>query len=131
VKAIFGLLLLISILFPVYAVLAGLQIMLHNQYEGRFRRLHSTEESLMPSGHLGLTKTELAVLDRDVVFAYTDAVGDGFRLGRGYSELWLEAIAVDGLLFVSSVLGLWACRLRRQSPNHAMERTADRPGSTT
>jgi hypothetical protein len=112
--------LVIAVLFPVWNLVDGLETMVHNQYKGRFNRLQAAEEVKFPSLHLGLTATELAALDRNTVFAYTDAVNDGYRLGYAYSTLWLESMALDGLLFISSVLGLLACRQRKQPPNHAM-----------
>jgi hypothetical protein len=133
VKIIFGVLLLISIVFPVHNVATGLEIVVHNEYEGRFTRLQSTEPTVrgpLPNGHFGLTATDLAALDREVAFAYTDAVRDAYRLGHGYSGLWQESMVLDGLLFVSSALGLWACWSRRQSPNQTMQPTAGRPDAS-
>jgi hypothetical protein len=118
-KAFFWVLVVISVLLPAYNLVAGLEVILHNQYQGRAARLETTEPPLIPSGHLGLTGAELSKLDQDVAFAYTDSVRDGYRLGREYSALWLRSLGLDGLLFVSSIVGLRLCRVRRQSPSQA------------
>ena len=125
-KAFFVILLFISILIPLCNLIGGLEVMVHNQYDRRLDHLRSTESSGLPGGHLGLTARDLATLDNQVAFAYTDAVRDGYRLGLGFSALWFESMALDGLLFVSSLVGLCACRNRRQTPNQSLEPTAGR-----
>ena len=125
-KIFFGLVLLISIVMPLYNLNSGLQIIVHNQYEERFARLTSSKPSDTPR-LFGFTAPELTALPRETAEAYENAVRDGYRLGQGYSALWMQSIALDALLFLSGILGLWSCRQRRQSPNHAMERTTDRP----
>jgi hypothetical protein len=122
-KAVFGIVLLVSIVMPIYNIRSCMQIIAHNYYEDRFARLKSSGLSDTPS-LFGLTASELAGLPRETAEAYEHAVRDGHRLGQGYSALWSQSMALNGLLFVSGILGLWSCRLRRQSPNQAMQRTA-------
>jgi hypothetical protein len=124
-KIFFGMVLLVSIVMPIYSVNSALQMTVHNQYEERFVRLKSSGRSDTPS-LFGLNASELAGLPRETAEAYEHAVRDGYRLGHGYSALWSQSMALDGLLFVSGILGLWSCRLRRQSPNQTMQRTAGR-----
>jgi hypothetical protein len=123
-RIFFGILLVVSILVPIYNVSSGLQVIAHNEYDGRFARLRLTDPSNHPSLHFGLTASELAAVSRETADAYRDAVRDGYRLGRGYSAIWRQSIALNGLLFLSGLVGLWSCRLRRQPPNQAMQRTA-------
>ena len=125
-KIFFGVVLLASILMPIYNIRSYLQVIAHNYYEDRYARLMSSGQ---PDNLFGLTAPELARLPRETAEAYEQAVRDGYRLGEGYSELWSRSMALDGLLFVSGILGLWSCRLRRQSPNQTMERTAGSFGS--
>jgi hypothetical protein len=113
-KAFFIVLLVVSILYPFYAMGADIFMLAHNQYEGRYRRLSITEHNLMPSRHLGLTSNEIAVVDKDVAFAYTDSVNDGYRLGLVYSRVQRRAVLLDALLFISGIVGLRACRAQRQ-----------------
>ena len=122
-KAVFGIVILVSIVMPIYNVSSGLQIIAHNYYEDRFTRLKSSGRPDTPS-LFGLTASELAGLPRETADAYEHAVRDGYRLGQGYSALWSQSMALAGLLFVSGILGLWTCGLRRQSPNPTMQRTA-------
>ncbi len=123
VKALFILLVFISVVVPIYNVMSAVQIIAHNQYEGRWDQLHSSHWNGYPSLHLGLTAPELAALPRETRDAYKDAVYDGYRIGRGYGVLWFVTMGLSVLLFLSSVLGLWFVRQPRQSPNQAMERT--------
>lgn len=115
---LFIFLLVISILFPLYSFFTMLNDFAHNQYQGRQERLNETTEFTESSPHLGLTNATLARLDELVRDAYKDSVYDGYRLGRGYNSLWLKSMALDGLLFVSSLAGLSVCRkLARQTWN--------------
>ncbi len=116
-KPFFWSLLVISVFVPIYTFGAGLQVMAHNQYRNRADRLKSSEQPRHPSGHVGLTGAEIAALDPDVAYAYTDSVRDGYRLGRGYEALSLELLLLDGLLFISSIVGIRACHVRSQSPD--------------
>jgi|GEM_PF-6195544 len=119
-KAFFGIVLLVAIVMPIYNVNLGLQVIVHNQYEERVARLKSTDRS-DHSSLFGLTASELAGLPRETAEAYENAVRDGDRLGRGYSALGKQSMALDGLLFLSGLVGLLCCRWRRQSPNQTME----------
>jgi hypothetical protein len=109
-KAFFVITLLVSIVFPLYQIWTSLHVMAHNQYRNRFARLQSTERPDSPSRHFGLTGAELSTIDKDTSYAYTDAVRDGYRLGRGYSTLLQDCLVSDLLFGVASVFGLWACR---------------------
>jgi hypothetical protein len=111
-KIFFIVVLVLSILFPPYMLVAGLGVMAHNQYEMRVKRLDGRTPMTGPSAHLGLTPTQLSGLDELVVSAYTDAVHDGYRLGRGFSILSLEALVLDAVLFFAAIFGLSACRAR-------------------
>jgi hypothetical protein len=128
VKAFFIVLLFISLVVPIYNITSALQIIVHNQYEGRWEQLHSTHWNGYPSRHLGLTAPELAALPQETRDAYEDAVYDGYRIGRGYGVLWFVTMGFSVLLLLSSILGLLSVRRLRQSPNQAMERTAGSHG---
>ena len=78
----------------------------HNQWRTRFERLEDTTRPALPSAHLGLTAAQLSGLDELVTSAYKDAVQDGYRLGSGYEKLSFQALAIDMLLFLASVVGL-------------------------
>ncbi len=82
----------------------------HNQWKMRSERLEYTTRPVPSSSHLGLTAAQLAGLDEQVSSAYKDAVHDGYRLGNGYEKLSFQALGVDALLFVASVIGLRRCR---------------------
>ena len=82
----------------------------HNQWKGRAELLEATTRPDSSSAHLGLTAAQLAGLDKLVSSAYKDAVYDGYRLGNGYKKLTFQALGVDALLFVASVIGLRRCR---------------------
>ena len=127
-KAFFGIVLLVAIVTPIYNLRSGLQVIVHNQYEERVARLNKSADRSDHSSLFGLTASELAGLPRETAEAYENAVRDGDRLGRGYSALWKQSMALDGLLFLSGLVGLLCCRWRRQSPNQTMERTAGSHG---
>jgi hypothetical protein len=121
VKAFFVIVLIAALAFPLYLLVAGLGVMAHNQYDTRLHRLDVTESPRLPGMHLGLTGAELSRLDGNTAFAYEDAVHDGYRLGRGYSVLSLECLALDILLLLTSIVGLLACRVAHPS-NQALQR---------
>jgi hypothetical protein len=116
-KAFFFVLLVVSIVFPVYSFMTSLSDFAHNQYKTRSERLADTTRPELPSAHLGLTAAQLAGLDELVGSAYKDAVYDGYRLGNGYEKLWFQALGVDALLFVASVAGLRRCRSSERPTN--------------
>ncbi len=109
-KTFFVFLLVVSIVFPFYSFMTSLSDFAHNQYKMRSERLADTTRSKVPSAHLGLTAEQLAGLDELVGSAYKDAVYDGYRLGKGYEKLWVQALGIDALLFVASVIGLRRCQ---------------------
>ena len=121
-KPFFILLLFVSVVVPIFNIISALQIIAHNQYEGRWDQLHSAHWNGYPSVNLGLTAPELAALPKETRDAYEDAVYDGYRIGRGYGVLWFVTMGLSVLLLLSSILGLWSVRQPRQSPNQAMER---------
>ena len=82
----------------------------HNQWKMCSERLQGTTLPEPQSAHLGLTAGQLAGLDEMISSAYKDAVYDGYRLGNGYEKLSFQALGIDALLFVSSVIGLRRCR---------------------
>ena len=109
-RAFFVILLLVSIVFPFYSFMRTVGDFAHNQWKMRSQRLHGTTPSEPPSAHLGLTAAQLAGLDELVSSAYKDAVYDGYRLGNGYEKLLFQALGIDALLFVASVIGLRRCK---------------------
>ena len=114
-KYVLVLLLLVSVVYPVYAVFELLAVSTHNQWQGRERKMALMDQSL-ESAYLGLTGAELAKLEKqDKVAAdsYRRAVEDGVRLGGAYQRLWKVALGLDALLFTTSLSGLWLCRARR------------------
>jgi hypothetical protein len=114
-KTFFVLLLLVSIVFPVYSFMATIGDFAHNQYEMRLERLEGTTPETTPSAHLGLTKIELSKLDEAVSASYDQAVRDGYRLGRGYDKLWIQSLGLDVLLFLASIVGLTKLRTLRET----------------
>jgi hypothetical protein len=116
-KAFFVVLLVVSIVFPVYSFMASLGDFAHNQYKTRSERLAATTRPVLPNAHLGLTAAQLAGLDELVGSAYKDSVYDGYRLGNGYERLWFQALGVDALLFIASVIGLRRCRSSERPTN--------------
>lgn len=115
VKAFFIIVLFVSVAVPIYNITSALQIVVHNQYEGRLNQLHEAHWSGYPSRHLGLTASELAALPEETRDAYKDAVYDGYRIGRGYEVLWFLTMGLSVSLFLSSILALWACRRRQRT----------------
>ncbi|MFL6519520.1 MAG: hypothetical protein ACJ8NS_04810 [Chthoniobacterales bacterium] len=110
---------------PIYNITSALQIIVHNQYEGRWEQLHSTHWNGYPSRHLGLTAPELAALPQETRDAYEDAVYDGYRIGRGYGVLWFVTMGFSVLLLLSSILGLLSVRrLRHRLTKRWSERLA-------
>jgi hypothetical protein len=89
----------------------------HNQYLMRFERLEETTAVTSPSVHFGLTKMELSKLEEPISSAYGAAVRDGYRLGRGYSKLWIQSLGLNVLLFVTSIVGLTKLRNRKRTKN--------------
>lgn len=123
-KLFFVLLLVVSIVYPVYAVFDMLAVTSHNQWEGRQRNLTVMDRGI-DSAHLGLSGAELTKLDElDGLAgdAYRRAVEDGFRLGVGHDRLWKTSLGLDALLFMASVGGLLLCRGRgRPLPGRAAD----------
>src|SRR6266404_9743759 len=109
-RAFFVILLVVSIVFPFYSFMRSVGDFAHNQWKGRSERLKDTAGPEPPSAHLGLTAAQLAGLDELVSSAYKDAVYDGYRLGNGYEKLSFQALGIDALLFVASVIGLRRCK---------------------
>ena len=105
-RAFFAILLVVSIVFPVYSFTTSMGNFAHNQWKMRPERLRDTGSQETPSAHLGLTAAQLAGLDELVSSAYKDAVYDGYRLGSGYEKLWFQALGIDALLFVACIIGL-------------------------
>jgi hypothetical protein len=114
-KTFFVLLLLVSIIFPVYSFMVTIGDFAHNQYAMRLERLEGTTPETSPSVHLGLTKMELSKLDEAVRASYDAAVRDGYRLGRGYNKLCLQSLGLDVLLFVASIVGLTKLRTLKET----------------
>jgi hypothetical protein len=114
-KIFFVLLLLVSIGFPIYSFMATIGDFAHNQYSMRLERFEGTSPVTTPSIHLGLTKMELAKLDEAVSSSYGEAVRDGYRLGRGYSKLWMQSLGLDILLLVASLVGLTKLRTLKET----------------
>jgi len=114
-KPFFVVTLLISIVFPFYSFVATMRDFAHNQWQTRHQRLADTTIPHYPSAHLGLTAAQLTDVDNLVADAYKDSVYDGYRTGGGYGALWFEAMLLDGLLIVASLVGLRACRSSRTS----------------
>jgi len=113
-KAFFVLLLLVSIVFPVYSFMTTIGDFAHNQYAMRLERLEGTTPETSRSVHLGLTKIDLSKLDEAVRASYEDAVRDGYRLGRGYNKLCLQSLVLDVLLFIASIVGLTKLRTLKE-----------------
>jgi len=109
-KAFFLVLLAVSVAFPLYSFSTSMRVIAHNQWKGRSERLVTTDRHAVPSAHLGLTAAQLTGLDELVASAYKDAVYDGYRLGSGYEKLSFQALGLDALLFVASIVGLVRCR---------------------
>jgi len=109
-KAFFVVLLVVSIVFPFYSFMTSLSDFAHNQWKMRSERLEDTTRPELASAHLGLTAAQLAGLDELVSSAYKDAVYDGYRLGNGYEKLSFQALGIDALLFVASIIGLRRCQ---------------------
>jgi hypothetical protein len=122
-KPFFGVLLLASIVFPFISFFTTMRDFAHNQWEMRHERLVGTTSMTATSAHLGLTAAQLTGLDNLVADACKDSVYDGYRLGGGYSKLWLQSLGLDALLFVASLVGLSACR-RSDRPTNRSSRTA-------
>jgi len=81
-KTLFMLMFALSILSAAYQLRSSLDVMAHNQYERRYQLLDATKKQPDHlSSHLGLTPIELAKSDPYFVYAYKDAVFDGYRLG--------------------------------------------------
>ena len=97
-------------MFPFYSFMKSVGDFAHNQWKMRSERLTDTTRSEPPSAHFGLTAAQLAGLDEVVSSAYKDAVYDGYRLGNGYEKLSFQALGIDALLFVASVIGLRRCQ---------------------
>ena len=109
-RAILVILLAVSIVFPFYSFMTSVGDFAHNQWKARSERLEGTTRPEPPSAHLGLTGAQLAGQDELVSSAYKDAVYDGYRLGNGYQKLSFQALGIDALLFVASVIGLRRCQ---------------------
>lgn len=109
-KVFFILLLVVSIVFPIYSFVTTMGDFAHNQWRMRQDRLQRTTPETSSSAHLGLTAAQLTGLGDLVADAYKDSVYDGYRLGGGYTSLWFESMALDGLLFITSLGGLSVCR---------------------
>jgi hypothetical protein len=110
VKAFFIVTLVISIVFPFFEEFTGVLRLAHNQSARRPARLTMTSVPKLPSAHLGLTEGQLAGVDGLFAEAYRDSVGDGGRISIAYDMLRLQALGVDAVLFVASLIGLRACR---------------------
>jgi len=109
-RAFFIIVLVVSIVFPFYSFMRSVGDFAHNQWKMRSERLQGTTLPEPPSAHLGLTAGQLAGLDEMISSAYKDAVYDGYRLGNGYERLSFQALGIDALLFVASVIGLRRCQ---------------------
>ena len=109
-KAFFIVLLVVSVVFPVYTSMTYVRDFAHNQWKARSKRVEDPVREQPPSAHFGLTAPQLADLDEVVASAYKDAVYDGYRLGNGYEKLWFQALVVDGLLVAASIIGLVHCK---------------------
>ncbi len=109
-RTFFVVLLVVSIVFPFYSFMTSEGDFAHNQWKGRSERLKETTRPEPPSAHLGLTAPQVAGLDEVVGSAYKEAVYDGYRLGNGYEKLSFQALGIDALLFVASVIGLRRCQ---------------------
>jgi hypothetical protein len=115
-KWIFGALLLGSIVYPVYAFFELLSVSTHNHWAER-EQLMAVMDTSLDSANLGLTGAELAELDqRDQLAstAYTRAVVEAARLGRGYTQVWNLSLGLSALLCTASLCGLWLCRQSRR-----------------
>ncbi len=106
----FILLLVVSIVFPIYSFATMIGDFAHNQYKMRRERLEGTTPETGSSAHLGLTQDQLVGSDDLVKDAYKDSVYDGYRLGSGYTRLWNKSLLLDSLLFIASLRGLRICR---------------------
>ena len=118
-KIFFVFTLIASVVSVFYELDGGLQVMAHNHYGQRHDLLvgaylpsHVQQPEHM-SASLGLTPKELVLCDAYVAEAYKNSVNDGYRLGAGYSRLSGQCFGVSILLFVSSLLGIYAVRKRR------------------
>ena len=109
-RAFFIIVLVVSIVFPFYSSMRSVGDFAHNQWKMRSERLTDTTRPEPLSAHLGLTAVQLAGLDELVSSAYKDAVYDGYRLGNGYEKLSSQALGIDALLFVASIIGLRRCQ---------------------
>jgi hypothetical protein len=123
-KTFFALLLLISIVFPVYLFLSTIKDFAHNQYSMRFKRLEQTapdpdmpliEGMTPPDVQFGLTKIELSKLDKNVSASYSVAVRESYSLGHGYNKLCIESLGLDALLFLASLIGLNGLRTPKEN----------------
>lgn len=115
-KWVFAILLLVSVAYPVFAVLDLLSVVAHNHWQTREHRINIMDKS-PASATLGLTGMELSQLDqRDQLTstAYTHAVVDAARLGRGYTQVWNLSLGLSALLCTASLCGLWLCRQSRR-----------------
>ena len=119
-RAFFVILLVVSVVFPLYSLKTSVGDFAHNQWTMRFERLQGTTRPEPSSAYVGLTAAQLVGLDELVSSAYKNAVYDGYRLGNGYETLWFQALGVDALLFVASVIGLRRCR-HSERPTNQMQ----------
>jgi hypothetical protein len=123
VKIFFRVLLLISIVFPFYALREGMVVLGHNQW--RIRPMTRADRTDKPNTwyYFGLTGVQLDDTDQFVAKAYNKSVDDGYKLGIGYTQLWVACFGLNALLFIASLLGLRLCR----SSNKLTVRSSDLP----
>ena len=92
-------------------------IMAHNHYETRYYQLNAESATPQGAGWLGLTRTELSLCPDKVQEAYKASVEDAYKMGRGYSTLFVKYFVLVVLLLVSSIFGIRAVGKRDCPPN--------------
>jgi hypothetical protein len=109
-RIFFRVLLFIPIVFPLFSLSEAMRVFGHNQWNTRPVTRADTTEKPKTLAHFGLTGAQLAEVDEFIAAAYNKSVDDGYKLGCGYSRLWLLSLGLDALLLVASLIGLRLCR---------------------
>ena len=118
-KPFLVLMLVVAVAYPFYHLFSGIEVIVHNHTHYRYESLHTPpKQGQIPDKlpDLNLTKEDLSKCEENIANAYRGSVEDGFRYCRGYGALSLECMALDALLFITSIVALRAVRKKAMLP---------------